>query len=319
MSGWHDGPVLQIEGLSKRYGDLRAADDVTLSVPRGRVVGFVGPNGAGKTTTMRAIFGLVRPDAGTVTWDGAVVSGRQLGRFGYLPEQRGLYPKMKIAEQITYFGELKGMTSSAAATSTRALLYDLGLGDRADDPLEKLSHGNQQRVQLAIAMVHEPDLLVLDEPFNGLDPVAVTTLQGVLVDRARSGVAVLFSSHQLDLVDQVCDDVVMIVDGSVRAAGPVDEVRESVGTRMVTIAGELPGEQLAAHLEQRVPGVHARVTGGRRVRVEVDGGTDLVERLLAEATAAGRIVTFRYEPPTLAEVFEHVAGAEPVAATGGER
>ena len=232
--------MLEISNLTKRYGDLLAVDDVSLTVPRGRIVGFVGPNGAGKSTTMRSVFGLVEPDGGTIAWDGAPVDRSSLARFGYMPEQRGLYPKMKVADQIGFFAELKGVERSTARTRAAEILASLDLADRADDPLEKLSHGNQQRVQLAVSLVTDPDLLVLDEPFNGLDPVAVETLQQALRERVSRGVGVLFSSHQLDLVERICDELVVIVDGRVRAAGTVAEVRGASGTKLCTIEVDRP-------------------------------------------------------------------------------
>ena len=183
--------MLRIDGLTKRYGPVLAVDDVSLGVEPGRMVGFVGPNGAGKSTTMRAIFGLVAPDAGTITWHGDIVGRDQHRRFGYMPEQRGLYPKMAIAEQVAYFAELKGIRRRPARKRAEELLGSLGLGDRATDPLEKLSHGNQQRVQLAASLANDPDLLVLDEPFSGLDPVAVETLNEVLVERVAAGAGAL--------------------------------------------------------------------------------------------------------------------------------
>lgn len=202
--------MLHVEALSKRYGDIVALDAASFAVERGRMLGFLGPNGAGKTTSMRAILRLVDPDAGTVSWDGRPVDDPMRRRFGYMPEQRGLYPKMKIGDQVAWFGRLHGMTAPAAAAATAAWLERLALADRAGDPVETLSHGNQQRVQLATALVHDPDLLILDEPFSGLDPIGSKTMAGVLRERAAVGAAVLFSSHQLDVVEDLCDDVAII-------------------------------------------------------------------------------------------------------------
>ena len=191
--------MLEIQGLTKRFGDVIALDGCSLSVRRGQMLGFLGPNGAGKTTTMRSIFGLVRPDEGELLWDGAPIDQPSRLGFGYMPEERGLYPRMTAHGQITYFGRLHGMSRADAASAADGLLGEFGLGDRRDARIDELSHGNQQRVQLAVAMVHRPDLLVLDEPFAGLDPVAAATLAGALERRATEGAAVIFSSHQLDL------------------------------------------------------------------------------------------------------------------------
>ena len=199
--------MIEIDDIRKRFGEVQALDGCSFSVERGRMLGFLGPNGAGKTTTMRAIFGLVEPDSGAVLWDGRPVGLEERLRFGYMPEERGLYPRMPVAEQIAYFGRLHGMDAGAARTAAEEWLERLGLAERATAKLEELSHGNQQRAQLAAALVHEPELLVLDEPFSGLDPVAVQTLAELLRREAERGAAVLFSSHQLDLVEDICEDV----------------------------------------------------------------------------------------------------------------
>ena len=211
--------MLEVRDLTKRYGDVVALGGASFSVAPGRIVGFLGPNGAGKTTTMRAILGLVRPDGGEVRWMGEPVGPGERARFGYMPEERGLYPRMKVGDQLVYLAELSGMTSGAAKEAAASWLGRLGLGDRAGARLEELSHGNQQRVQLAAALVHDPELVVLDEPFAGLDPIGVQALAEMLAQTAATGVAVLFSSHQLDLVEDVCQDVVIIDHGRDRAGG----------------------------------------------------------------------------------------------------
>ncbi len=295
--------MLQIAGLRKRYGDVVAVDGVDLVVPAGRIVGFVGPNGAGKSTTMRSIFNLVRPDAGTITWNDQPLGPAELGLFGYMPEQRGLYPKMKILDQVAYFAELKGQERATALEKASSLLAELGLGDRLGDPLEALSHGNQQRVQLAVSMVHEPEMMVLDEPFNGLDPVAVSVLQDVLRSRADRGVGVLFSSHQLDLVEQLCDEVVIIAEGSVRAKGPVAEVRRSLGHHRVVVSVEHPRLPLTDALADFEIS-HATT---REVTLKIADET-MLDAVLDAARQAGTIDTIRFEPPTLTEVFATLVG-----------
>lgn len=297
-------PMLQITGLHKRYGDVVAVDGATLRVPAGKIVGFVGPNGAGKSTTMRSIFGLVRPDAGTITWNGSPLGPDTLGRFGYMPEQRGLYPKMKIIDQVAYFAELKGTSRPRAREQAASLLGELGLEDRLTDPLEELSHGNQQRVQLAVSMVHDPEMMVLDEPFNGLDPVAVGVLQEVLGARAKRGIGVLFSSHQLDLVEQLCDDVVIIAEGSIRASGPVPDVRRSLGHHRVVVSVDRPLFPLAEALGDFA----IAEANTREVRLDV-ADESMIDAVLTAARTAGPIDTIRFEPPTLTEVFATLAGS----------
>src|SRR5690349_13709703 len=214
--------MLEIADVHKRFGDVQALDGCSFSVERGRMLGFLGPNGAGKTTTMRAIFGLVEPDSGDVLWDRRPVGVTERLRFGYMPEERGLYPRMPVGEQIAYFGRLHGMSAAAARAAARAWLDRLGLADRADAKTEELSHGNQQRAQLAAALVHEPELLVLDEPFAGPAPVAVQTLADVLRAEAARGAAVLFSSHQLELVEDICQEVAIIDHGRVGPTGGLE-------------------------------------------------------------------------------------------------
>src|SRR5512133_489897 len=218
--------MLSIVDIEKRFGEVQALDGCTFSVERGRMLGFLGPNGAGKTTTMRAIFGLVEPDSGEVSWDGRPVELRDRLRFGYMPEERGLYPRMPVAEQVAYFGRLHGLEAGEARKAAEAWLERLGLAERATAKLEELSHGNQQRAQLAAALVHEPELLVLDEPFAGLDPVAVQTLVEVLRAEAERGAAVLFSSHQLELVEDICEEVAIVDHGRVVATGELDGLRQ---------------------------------------------------------------------------------------------
>ena len=206
--------MLEVDGLVRTYGDVRALDGMTFAVEPGAVTGFLGPNGAGKTTTMRAIFGLVALDAGEVRWDGRRIDHQARSRFGYLPEERGLYPTMKVLDQLEYLGRLRGLAADDARTEATRWLSDLGLADRAGDDLEDLSLGNQQRVELIGALIHRPDVLVLDEPFSGLDPVAVDALSKVLVAEARRGATVLFSSHQLDLVEDLCERAIVVDRGA---------------------------------------------------------------------------------------------------------
>src|SRR3954447_7866258 len=196
---------------------------MTFTVRPGVVTGFLGPNGAGKTTTMRAIFGLTVLDAGAVRWDGAPITDTVRRRFGYLPEERGLYPNMRIGDQLVYLGRLRGLSKATASERAHSWLQRLDLGDRTRSNLEELSLGNQQRVQLISALVHEPEVLVLDEPFSGLDPVGVDVLSGVLTEYAATGVPVVFSSHQLDLVERLCEAVAIIKDGRLVASGSVEE------------------------------------------------------------------------------------------------
>ena len=218
--------VLEVIDLSRRYGDVVALDGLSFTVEPGQLFGFVGPNGAGKTTTMRIILGVLEPDGGEVRWRGRPVDLETRARFGYMPEERGLYPKMRVRDQLAYFASLHGLARAEAAAAADRWLERLGLADRAGDRVESLSLGNQQRVQLGVALVHGPELLVLDEPFSGLDPVGVDVLSGVLQRPADEGVPVVFSSHQLELVERLCESVAIVKDGRLVASGRVEELRE---------------------------------------------------------------------------------------------
>ena len=284
--------------MSKRFGEIVALDGVSLEVRPGRVIGFLGPNGVGKTTAMRAVFGLIEPDAGELLWDGRAVGITERLRFGYMPEERGLYPRMPLGEQLAYFGSLHGLTDHAARAAASEWLERLGLADRAGAKVEELSHGNQQRAQLAAALLHEPALLVLDEPFAGLDPLAVGTLAEVLRGQAARGAAVLFSSHQLELVEDVCEDVAIINHGHIVATGHIDALRQASQRRRIELQLEdPPPEWLPA-----VAGVELveRRNGALRLlaRRDVDP-----QQVLAAAERAAQVVEFRYGPPSLAELF----------------
>ena len=305
--------MLEIRNLTKHYGPVAALDGATFTAERGRIVGFLGPNGAGKTTTMRCVFGLATPDSGDVRWDGAAIDARARLRFGYMPEQRGLYPRMRVLEQLSYFGQHHGLSGRTARAKAGEWLDRFGLADRAKSKLEDLSHGNQQRVQLATALVHDPELLVLDEPFSGLDPLGIATMTDVLRERASAGVGVVFSSHQLDLVEEVCEDVVIISRGQVVARGAIDELKAASGRRHLEV--EVVGSG-GAWLDERN---HHTILEreGDRVKLLVDDTVDL-DALLAAATAAGEVRRFNYEPPRLSELFiEAVTAPQPMHEEAG--
>jgi len=294
---------LELTGLTRRFGSVTALDGLTFSVPSGRVVGFLGPNGAGKTTTMRAIFGLTDLDGGAVAWNDAPIGQAERRRFGYMPEERGLYPNMKVAEQVDYLGRLHGMAPAAAAAATRTWLERLGVAERADDKVENLSHGNQQRVQLAAALVHGPELLVLDEPLAGLDPTGIDAIGQVLVEQAREGRCVLLSSHQLDLVEDLCASVTIIDHGRVVVSGDVDELATSGPRRLVVrVEGDRDGDWARG-----LAGVRRSESDGGALRLILDDGVDS-DVVLRAAMAAGRVTTFSFERRRLSEVFREALG-----------
>jgi ABC-2 type transport system ATP-binding protein len=261
----------------------------------------VGPNGAGKTTAMRIALGVLEPDGGAVRWKGRPLDAATRARFGYMPEERGLYPKMRVSDQIVHFARLHGVDAAGARAAAARWLDRLGLAEVADRRTETLSLGNQQRAQLGAALVHDPELLVLDEPFSGLDPVGVDVLSEVLRDRARAGVPVVFSSHQLELVERLCDAVAIVRDGRVVASGRVTELRAQRGARRwrVEVAGARP-DWVAA-----VPSVVVAHTEGDAVVVELAEDAD-EQALLDAARRAGRVRRFAPVEPSLAELFREV-------------
>ena len=289
---------LEFIGLRRRYGEVLALDNLSFTVPSGQVFGFLGPNGAGKTTAMRAVFGLVDLDTGAVRWEGAAIGLPERRRFGYMPEERGLYPGMQIQRQLEYICELHGRSVNDARRATTHWLERLGIPERAPDKLESLSLGNQQRVQLAAALIHTPELLVLDEPFAGLDPVGIDEVTAILAEQAREGRGVLFSSHQLDLVEDICESVVIIDKGRLVVAGNLDEL-ERMGSRrlVVKVAGDRDGAWARG-----IPGVTISRTEAGESRLVLDDGVDS-QALLATAMAAGPVLRFDFERRRLSEVF----------------
>jgi ABC-2 type transport system ATP-binding protein len=294
---------LEFDSAAKRFGHVAALDECSFAARPGRLTGFLGPNGAGKTTAMRTVFGLVELDSGSVRWRSAPITADDRARFGYMPEERGLYPRMKVREQLVYLGQLCGRTRVDVGRTVDEWLEQLGLADRGSDRLDTLSHGNQQRVQLIAALVNDPDLLVLDEPFSGLDPIAMAAMADLLAERAARGAAVLFSSHQLDLVEDICEDVVIIDRGRVVLTGALDELRAQAPQRFVDVRyrGSPPDWSTFSTVQI------VEATEGR-VRLQVGPGIDLAD-VVSTARDAGEIVSFAYQPPTLSELFRRAVAA----------
>lgn len=291
--------MLTISNVTKHYGERRVLDDVSFEVGRGRLTGFVGGNGAGKTTTMRIVLGVLAADSGSIDLDGSPLTREGRRRFGYMPEERGLYPKMKVHEQLVYLARLRGMRSAVAAEKADELLERLELHERRDEPIEKLSLGNQQRAQIAAALVHEPEVLVLDEPFSGLDPMAVETVLGVLSERAARGVPVLFSSHQLDVVERLCDDIVVIADGAIRAAGTREALREAnSGSQWELQVGD------DAAWVRSMPDIEVVEFDGSYVLFEADARS--AQSVMQQAAQRGEVHRFAPRRPTLTEIFREV-------------
>lgn len=297
-------PELELVNLDKSYGDINALRDMSLTVQSGEIFGFVGSNGAGKTTAMRIAVGVLAADAGEVRWAGRPVDLTVSRRIGYMPEERGLYPRMRVGSQLRYLARLHGRRPEEAEQAVQRWTQVLGISSRLGDEVQKLSLGNQQRVQLCAALVFEPDILILDEPFSGLDPVAVDVMSRVLRSQADAGVPVLFSSHQLDLVERLCDRVGIIKEGSMVAIGSIDDLRSRGGPRW-----QVEGPPADAGWPGRVPGARVVSIEGPTTVVEVadrQGEADKAgQEVLQAALAVGPVHAFGPVRPHLVELFRH--------------
>ncbi len=292
--------MLQTIDLTRRFGDLTAVDQVSLDVPDGTLTGFVGANGAGKTTTMRLITGVLGSHAGQVLWQGRPITAADRRRFGYMPEERGLYPKQPMLDQLIYLGRLTGLSATAARSRAGALLERFGLADRTRERVEKLSLGNQQRVQIIAAVIASPVALILDEPFSGLDPVAVEQMADIVREHAANGLPVLFSSHQLDLVERLCDRVAIMSRGRLITQGRVEDLRRTT----------TPRYRLALDVDagwvRDAPGVSTLDVDGSSALIELDD-PEASRHLLREALSRGQIREFSPVVPSLTELYKEVA------------
>ena len=296
--------MLELSGLSKRFGSLQALDDLSLSLDRGEIVGFVGANGAGKSTTMRIVMGVLHADAGTVTWMGAPVDAAIRRTIGYMPEERGLYPRMKVAEQLVYLARLHGLSASSAKAAANQWTERLGLEERRGDEVQSLSLGNQQRVQLAAALVSDPELLILDEPFSGLDPVAVDVMSQVILERAAAGVPTLFSSHQLDVVERLCDRVVIIRSGRLVADGTVPELQATEAPRWRAVVEPAAGSAPVQTASLNLPAPTLVVDDAGRLVITAAGADE--QELLSTAQRLGTVRELGPVRHRLTEIFRDV-------------
>ena len=287
---------LVVDGMSQRFGDRQVLDGVSFEVSPGRVTGLLGPNGAGKTTLMRILFGVIHPDAGTVTWRGAPVTADDRAMWGYMPQERGLYTEMRVLDHLVWLARLHGVPTDVATATAHDLLDRLDLGPRASDRIRELSGGMAQRVQLAAAMVHRPDLLVLDEPFAGLDPTAVEFLSDVIRGHVAEGKPLVFSSHQLDLVEALCETIVMLDHGRVVLQGDLVQLQAASAERFLSVDAVITTDDLPPGTGELVS---ANPTGSR---VRLTPGADAAT-VLDAVRARHPVTTFAVEPPHLSDMF----------------
>ena len=299
-------PSLTLDHLDKSFGSVRALRDLSFDVAAGEIFGFVGSNGAGKSTAMRIVLGVLASDSGEVRWDGGPIDYRTRRRIGYMPEERGLYPRMKVGDQLAYLARLHGMDPVAARRSMEHWTEVLGIDSRRGDEVLKLSLGNQQRVQLAAALVHEPVILVLDEPFSGLDPVAVDVMSGVLREQADAGVPVMFSSISSISSNGCAIGVGIIQAGEMVAVGGIDALRDT-NESLWLVDATPPDAWLAS-----VPGALWWRRTGRRTVVDLSAvaSADADQHLLAQALGAGPVREFARQRPSLVNLYRDVVAVQ---------
>jgi ABC-2 type transport system ATP-binding protein len=295
---------LVVDHLHKRFGSVVALDDLAFEVPPGQEFGFLVANGAGKSTTMRITLGVLEPDAGQVTWRGVESHRLPRSTWGYLPEERGLYPRMKVMDQLLFFAGLHGVTAERAKREATSWLRRFRAEDLAGRRAEQLSKGNQQKVQFIAAVLHDPQVMLMDEPFTGLDPVNVMLLREAFLELRDRGRTVVFSTHQMEVAEALCESVAIVASGRMVGGGPRREVRRSTGRRLVRISA---ADDHRMPWLAGVPGTRIIQAGVERSSVELDPGTE-PEQVLAAAVAAGaRIIHFEVADPTLEQVFiDHV-------------
>jgi ABC-2 type transport system ATP-binding protein len=314
-----DNSGLVLQGVRKVFSRLVAVDDISFTVPRGSMFGLLGANGAGKTTTLRMVLNVLSPDAGSITWNGKPAAEVPRGTFGYLPEERGLYLKMKVGDELVFLAGLYGIQVGEAKRRAHEWLAKLGLGDAWNRKVEELSKGNQQKVQVLAAILHEPDLMLLDEPFSGLDPINTEVLRDTLMQRRAQGHTIIFSSHRLEQVEEICDHVAMIHRGRLLMAGSLNDIKHRTTRKMVEMAFMSTGDQppnLDGFLQALAPyrlAIHERRADS--VRLELMDGTTS-DQLLQTAIrhGPGDVRRFELVEPSLQEIFiSAVQAADPSA------
>jgi ABC-2 type transport system ATP-binding protein len=301
-------PTLSVEGVTKRFGDFTAVDGLSLTVGPGRIFGLLGPNGAGKTTTIRMIVGITRPDEGKVELFGRPVTPELQNRIGYLPEERGLYKRMKVGDQLKFFAELKGFSGAGAEAALDRWLGKVKLTEWKRKKSSELSKGMQQKIQFIAAVMHDPDLLILDEPFSGLDPVNVELLKDLVLELKSAGKTIIFSTHQMEVAERICDDICLVNRSRKILSGSIREVKSGFGRNAVALRheggeGVLEDASLVASVKRHSDHAEVLLAPGADAQ-------ELLRRLLA---AGARVTRFELIEPSLHDIFiEKVGGDEKV-------
>lgn len=296
--------TLQIENVTKKFGDLTAVKDLSMIVKQGSMYGFLGANGAGKTTTFRMILGLLDPTMGSIAWNGKPITYASSSHIGYLPEERGLYPKMKVENQLVYLGQLRGMKKNEAREAAHQWLEKFEVPHYAGKKVEELSKGNQQKIQVIASLLHKPSLIILDEPFSGLDPVNVELLKRAILDVQKEGATIIFSSHRMDHVEELCEQLIILDHGKSLLTGTLREVKQSFGRQNVRIKADFDLSFL-----QHIQGVTS-------FKKTIEGGVfqikdeQIAHDLLRSALAKGDVRYFAIEEPSLHDIFIEKVGKE---------
>ncbi len=297
--------MLEVNGLKKSFGSLTAVDNVNFTIEKGQIMGLIGQNGSGKTTTFRMILRLLNADEGKVTWMGKPFSVEFFDHVGYLPEERGLNQKMTVEHQILYFSRLRGKKNKEIEPLIDEWLARFEVKGNRKDKIKSLSKGNQQKVQLICTLIHEPDLIILDEPFSGLDPVNAELLENGIREARDRGASIIFSSHNMNNVEELCDNLVMLKNGRQVLYGTIREIRESFGRTRLFLESSLTREEI-----EQIDGVEQIISveeGTYQIQLR---DAEVGHQLFDIATRDGYIPTFSQQPPTIEEIFKQIAGDE---------
>ncbi|MDG0843527.1 ABC transporter ATP-binding protein [Staphylococcus equorum] len=288
---------LNIEHVTKRYKDFTAVNDISLSLEQGKMLGFLGRNGAGKTTTFRMILGLTPITEGKIAYNDKPIDKTSYNHIGYLPEERGLHPKMKVEDELRYLATLKGMKSKAITEAIDYWLDRFGINENREKKIEALSKGNQQKIQLLASMLHKPELLILDEPFSGLDPVNVELLKSAVKDLNDAGTTIIYSSHRMEHVEELCDNVCILNRGELVVSGPIDEVKANHGNKSVVVETEHEMPEI-----DNIDGVLHVDRSKREIKAMIEAEA-VAEKIYEVVTQYGFVKRFQVVEPTLNEIF----------------
>ncbi|WP_026583972.1 ABC transporter ATP-binding protein [Bacillus sp. J33] len=294
---------LELEHVTKRFGKFTAVDDLSLAIPESEMFGFLGANGAGKTTTFRMILGLLDPSEGSITWNGRRIDYSTSPLIGYLPEERGLYPKLKVKDQIVYLAKLRGMAKQDSLKALDYWLERFKVPEYANKKVEELSKGNQQKIQFITAVIHKPKLLILDEPFSGLDPVNVEQLKEAVLELKESGTTIVFSSHRMEHVEELCEHLCIMQKGRPVVHGSLKEIKRSFGKKNLVIHADYDLNFLA-----NAPGVTKAKQTAEGIQLQISG-EETAEKIFMEIASKGFVRKFVLEEPSLNDIFIEKAGA----------